>query len=161
MNKHLTRHHRYYCSRWMARSKISKDNPCCQTDSQLNLSWAEGGRSLASLTLVQDFHASRKITFNFQKIFSLFLLSLFFFFCLRGSMIAAFRTVTVHCACQKAVAGLCTAKRFVWGSWDDSERPMSVEPNVSSQHHTYVINTEDINITHTLTNWVPNLQEIS
>lgn len=37
----------------------------------------------------------------------------FVFFCLRGSMSAGFRTVTVHCVCQKAVAGLCTAKRSV------------------------------------------------
>lgn len=36
-----------------------------------------------------------------------------FFFCLRGSMSEASRTVKVHCVYQRAVVGLCTAKRSV------------------------------------------------
>lgn len=66
------------------------------------------------------------------------------FLTLRGSTNVAFRIVTVPCACQKAVAGLCSARLSVWGRWADSEKPTSVEPNVSSRHHVYVISTMNI-----------------
>lgn len=51
------------------------------------------------------------------------------------------RTVTVHCACQTAAAGRCSARLCVWGRRDALGMPMSVSLNASSQHHKYVVDT--------------------
>lgn len=84
-----------------------------------------------------------ELAFLFQKPASVFFF--FFkkclFFYLRGSLSEVSRTVTVHCACQTAAAGRCSARLCVWGRRDDLGTPTSVSLNASSQHHKYVVDT--------------------
>lgn len=47
------------------------------------------------------------------------------------------RTVTVHCVCQREVAGHSIERHFVWESWADSGRRMNVALDVYSLHLMY------------------------